>query len=115
MKIYRYFVLVVAFLAALATISGGANAEENVYVTSEYLTNSDGYDYGANYFLSSTVNDTVAVYPYVVSQENVIGSVTPGPVLLKPNESNFSIGQFISADRSKAWSVDVGAKWQRWK
>ena len=112
MKIYRYL-LIVALLVALVTIPSVAAVEENIYVVSEYLTDSDGYNYGANYFLSSTVNAKVYVYPRVVAQENVYGSVTAGPVILEPNESRFSIGSFISADHSKAWSVEVAAKWQR--
>jgi len=99
--------------AVLAAMSGSADVEVNVTVYFEYLADSSGYDYGANYFLSSTVNETVCVFPSAGNQENVYGNVTAGPVRLRPNESHFSIGSFISRDRSKPWSVRVTATWRR--
>lgn len=97
----------------IAVKTAGASVEENVYVNFEYLTDDQGNNYGANYFLSSNINTTVWVYPYIYSQENVYGSVTSGPVLMQANESHFSIGSFICADRNKAWSVNVQAKWKK--
>ncbi len=109
MNIYRY-IAVAVLLAVLTAMPSGA-AAENVTVDGEYLTNSDGYNYGMNFFLSSTVNERICVYPRVVTRVNVNGSVTPGPVMLSANASRFSIGSFISADQSQPWSVDVAARW----
>jgi hypothetical protein len=105
-KPHRYF-RVLAFLTLFVALSARATTEEGVTVTGTYLTDSDGYNYGMEFFLDSTVNETVCSYPRIASQDNVNGSVTPGPVLLKANESHFAIGSFISADHSKPWSVEV--------
>lgn len=86
---------------------------EDVIVTGEYLTESDGYNYGAQWYLSSDVNETTCVVPYVVIQENVYGSVTTNPVLLGPNEKRFSIGSFQVSDRKKPWKSLVRAKWKK--
>lgn len=100
-------------LALVVPMLGSVNAQEDVTVYSEYLTNSDGYNYGANFFVDSSVNGQVYVSPYVISQNNVTGSVISGVALLQPNEKRVSIGSFMQSDQSKAWSVNVGAKWQR--
>ena len=78
----------------------------------EYLTDSDGYNYGANFFVNSSVNVPIYAFPYITSQENVNGDVTHGPIPLEANEQHFRIGSFISADRSKAWSVNVSCKFE---
>ena len=87
-----------------------ASAQE-IYVRSAYLTDSNGYNYGARFWLDSTVNAVTCVVPRVVERTNVNGDVA-GPFLLQPNEKGVNIGSFISADRSKPWNVDVGAKWK---
>ena len=89
----------------------GAPVNENITVFYEYLTDSDGYNYGVNWFLSSTVTDRTCVSPYISEQANVNGAVA-SPVLMQPNESRVPIGAFIAADRSKSWSVNVKAKWK---
>jgi hypothetical protein len=111
MKVYQFIAVVLLIL--VAPIVGGANTDENVTVYFEYLTDSDGYNYGANWFVDSDVNAQVYVTAYIISQENVYGSVISGPALLQPNEKHFPIGSFICSDRSKDWSVNVGAKWKR--
>jgi hypothetical protein len=113
-KPHRYS-CVLALLTLVVAVSGRATTEENVVVTGEYLTDSEGYHYGMTFFLNSTVNETVCGFPRIVSRENVNGMVTPGPVLLKANESHFSIGSFISADHSKPWSVEVTTTYERCK
>ena len=77
-----------------------------------YLTDSSGYNYGAEWFVDSTVNGQVYVSPYIITQENVNGSLISGTLLMQPNEKHVRIGSFISADRSKPWAVNVGAKWK---
>ena len=100
------FVFVMHSTVTLAAVSGGT-------VDVEYLTDSDGYNYGANFFVSSNINEPIYAFPYITSQENVNGAVTSGPIPLAANEQHFRIGSFICADRSKAWSVDVNCKFER--
>lgn len=110
----RIIVAVVLLVVMLfATPISAASAEGNVTIYFEYLTDSNGYNYGADYFVDSTVNAEVYVYPYIQSQENVHGDVISGTLLMRPNEKHVRVGSFISRDRSKAWSVNVGAKWKR--
>jgi hypothetical protein len=109
---FRKIALVLGAAGALSA-AAAAKADENITISSEYLTDSDGYNYGASYSLSSTVNSQTCSYPTVTEQKNVNGSVTAGPVILQPNETGFSIGQFIAADQSQPWAVNVTAKWQK--
>jgi len=105
--------LAVAAAFAFGLSFSGAGAQEgNVSVDGVYLTDSDGYNYGVNWYVNSTVNDVVCVVPYVIVAENVNGQVTEGPLLLQPNEKNVNIGQYISADQSQPWRSNVGAKWK---
>lgn len=106
-------ILACLMLLVAPMVIGSAKAEENVIVYSEYLTDSTGYDYGANFYVDSNVNAPVYVDPYIQSRENVNGDVVYGVLLLQPNEKRVRIGSFISRDRSKAWSVSVAAKWKR--
>ena len=101
-----------AVITAIPGLNGTATTEENVTVTFEYLTDSDGYNYGADWFVSSTVNDTVCVVPKITSRNNVDGDVV-SPFPLGRNESHFRIGSFRVRDSSKEWSVLVTAKWHR--
>lgn len=109
MTALRNAALAMMFLLAGAT---AAFADQNVSVRGVYLTDSDGYNYGVNWYLDSTVSAQTCVMPYVIEATNVNGSVTPGPVLMQPNETGVNIGQYISADQSKPWSSNVGAKWK---
>jgi hypothetical protein len=106
-----------ALALATAAMLWGASAatadDENIKVYGTYLTDSDGYDYGVNWYLDSTVNAQTCVYPTVTEQTNVNGSVTAGPVILQANETGFSIGQFVAADQSQGWASNVSAKWQK--
>ena len=105
--------LILACLLLLSVpILVGANQEENVTVYGEYLTDSTGYNYGANFYVDSYVNSPIYVVAYIQSQNNVNGDVISGTALLQPNEKHFRIGSFISSDRSQPWSVYVGAKWK---
>ena len=102
------------FVAAMLFLNmPNARAEENVIVYGEYLTDSDGYDYGVDYFVDSGVNAQIYVAPYIIARENVTGSLISGVLLMEPNEIHVRIGSFISSDHSKPWSVTVGAKWKR--
>ena len=103
-----FFLLVTLTFGGLST----ANAEENITVYGVYLTDSNGYNYGADFFVDSTVGAEVYVSPYIKSQENVTGGLISGILLMQPYEKHVRIGSFISSDRTKAWSVSVGAKWK---
>ncbi|HWR38995.1 MAG TPA: hypothetical protein VN611_05815 [Patescibacteria group bacterium] len=103
------------FFLLTALLPGGfhpVQAAENVTVYGEYLTDSSGYDYGADFYVDSSVGEEIYVSPYIVTQENVNGSLISGVLILQPYEKHIRIGSFISRDRSKAWSVSVGAKWK---
>ena len=108
-------VLRTMFLLALlfCVAAPSAQAEESVTIYGVYLTDSDGYDYGADFYVDSDVNAEIYVSPYIISRENVNGSLISGVLLMQPNEKHVRIGSFISSDRTKAWSVNVGAKWKR--
>jgi|GEM_PF-3074355 len=115
MKTYRFIATAFLLLTAVLMFSGAKPApkpEETVVVSGDYLTDDTGYNYGVNYFLDSYVNGQTYVYPYVISKNNVIGSIVSGPVLMQPNEKHVGIGSFIINDRSKGWSTNVGAKWK---
>ncbi|WP_346355004.1 hypothetical protein [Azotosporobacter soli] len=105
------------FLFLLTALAFGsfarASAEENVTIYGVYLTDASGYDYGAEFFVDSDVNAEIYVSPYIISQENVNGALISGILLMQPNEKHVRVGSFISRDQSKAWSVNVGAKWKR--
>jgi len=98
--------LAFAFLA-MVLAAGPAYAE--VTITSSYNYDSTGWAYGVNYYVNSSYGMPVCVYPYVTSSSNVMGGVTPGPVLLAANEGGVSIGAFSAAVDGEAWSVDVAA------
>lgn len=105
--------ILASIVLALALISGAtAQDEGNVSVNSQYLTDSDGDNYGIVFSLSSSVDDTVCVMPYVTRQDNVNGGIG-SPFELRPNESGVQIGQFNRADQSRGWSVYVSAKWHK--
>ena len=93
-------------------LAAAAQPAGEVSVDGTYLSDSDGYNYGVNWYLNSSVSTAICVSPYVIEATNVTGSVTPGPVLMQPYEKNVSIGQYISADRSQGWSSNIGAKWK---
>jgi hypothetical protein len=104
---------ILSFVAiACVAAASAARADGDVTVYFEYLTDNDGYNYGANWYLSSTSNQRACVYPSVVEAVNVNGSVVSGPVLLQPGEQRVSIGQYIAADQSQPWSSNVTAKWK---
>lgn len=104
--------VVALLLLLVAPLLIVANADENVTVYSEYLTDSNGYNYGANFYVDSNVNAQIYVVAYIQSRNNVNGDVISGTALLQPNEKHFRIGSFISSDQSKPWSVYVGAQWK---
>lgn len=104
--------LIIVFLAVALLLSSIAQAEGNVIVYGEYLTDSSGYNYGADFFVDSSVDVQIYVKPYIYSHENVIGDVITGILLMQPNEKHVRIGSFISKDRTKPWSVEVRAKWK---
>jgi hypothetical protein len=107
------FSALMALALALASWDrAAAQPEGNVSVEGIYLTDSDGYNYGVNWYLNSSVNSVVCVFPNVIEAQNVTGQITEGPVLLQPYEKNVNIGQHISADRSQPWRSNVGAKWK---
>jgi hypothetical protein len=101
------FVAIACFAATSA-----ARADGDVTVYAEYLTDDSGYNYGANWYLSSTSSAQACVYPTVTEATNVNGSIVSGPVLLQPGEQRVSIGQYIAADQSQPWSANVTAKWK---
>ena len=106
-------IIMAVVLLVVMLFAAPVSAEGNVTIYFEYLTDSNGYNYGADFYVDSTVNAEIYVFPYIKSQENVHGDVISGTLLMRPNEKHVRVGSFISSDRSKAWSVNVGAKWKR--
>jgi hypothetical protein len=75
------------------------------------LVDNTGYNYGAQYFVSSSIPAVTCVWPVVLSHQNVTGSVVP-EIELQPNEQGVSIGSFISSDHRYDWSVNVTATYR---
>src|SRR6476619_7041437 len=98
-------------VALIATIGALLLLEPNNLVAAQEantvsVNETDLGDYGASFTVSSTVAKTTFVRPYVVSSENVNGHVVP-MIQLAPNERDVNIGQYIQADRSEDWSIEV--------
>lgn len=105
------FILLILSTAFVCS-SKSACAEDNVAVYGEYLTDSEGWNYGANYYLDNNCNYRVAVFPYIDQSDNIIGDITTGPVIMGANETRVSIGSVKAAADKQAWSSHVSAKWQ---
>jgi hypothetical protein len=61
----------------------------------------------------SVYNDsgsTVCMFPYIISQQNVYGSVV-SMIQVGPGENGVNIGAFSQANTDYAWSIQVGAKY----
>jgi hypothetical protein len=97
-----------ALAAVLATLVAGP-AWADVTVTSSYNYDGTGWAYGINYYVNSSYDMPVCVYPYVTYNSNVMGGVTPGPVLLAAYEGGVNIGAFSAAVDGEAWEVEVAA------
>lgn len=100
------FALVSILVFQLNNSCAAAEGSENVSVDGTYI----GRD-GMSFTVSSTVGRTICVFPRVASSNNVTGSVVD-MIQLAPNERGVNIGQFMRSS-SRAWSIDVGAKWRR--
>jgi hypothetical protein len=99
------------FLAPVIPSQSVFADDGNITISSTYQTDSDGHNYGIRYYVSSSVSGDSCVFPYVVQEQNVNGSVG-SPFQLQPNEQNVFIGEFDQADSGQAWSVNVSAKWR---
>ena len=110
MKTYRFIIMALLLSAALIFNGGkvNANTDEKVSVYGEYLTDSNGYTYGEDWFVDSYVNAQIYVVPRVISKNNVNGDVVSGTVLLDANEKHFRVGSFMCKDRNRSWSVYFG-------
>ena len=105
--------IIITVLIAIMLFTSTVFAAGSITITSEYLKDDTGYNYGTNFFVDSSVNEQIYVNAYIKSQNNVIGAVVSGNFLLQPNEKHFKIGTFMQSDKSKAWNVNVGATWQK--
>ena len=103
--------LVLAFLGILLSVVPVGAAPGELYITSEYLTDSDGYNYGVVFYANSTVNVPIYVKPYIEEQRNVNGDVVYGNVLMQAFEKRVKIGTFSQRDPKQGWYVRVNAKW----
>jgi hypothetical protein len=105
----------ISVLAVLLVFLGGtvvAIADDNeVLLTTRYLTDNDGHNYALQYYLTSNHAVEVCVTTYVTDSVNVSGSVTHGPIRLAPGQKDFYIGQFTQADQSQAWHSSVHEDW----
>lgn len=109
-NIITVLLLTLALLVAPSATVFAQDNGGNITVSSQYLTDSDGDNYGIVFSLSSSVDEVTCVYPYVTAQDNVNGGIG-SPFQLEPNETYVRIGQFNRADSNRGWSVYVSAKW----
>ncbi len=110
-KRFSFVILVLLVVLVVPTICK-AHGQESITMYGEYLTDSNGHDYGVRFFVESNVNEPIYVYAYIFSRNNVNGDVISDFALLRPNEKRVLIGSFTQKDLSKSWSVDVNAKWR---
>lgn len=104
-------VLMLGLIMSFPPQTSAQDAGGTVTIYSTQLIDSSGYYYGAHFYVSTTAPDGACVAPFVASSSNVNGSVVP-LIQLSANESGVSIGEFISANESQPWSVNVQAKWR---
>ena len=107
----RKAALILALLVVCGFTLPAIATSGDVTVGHDNLNDSDGWNYGARFWLSSTVPDNACTRIWVTEQSNVYGSVVP-LATLRPNEQHFVIGQFQAAAYGKAWSVNVRAQWK---
>lgn len=107
----KKIVLLIALLGILFSAVPAVAATGELYITSAYLTDSSGYNYGAVFYANSTVNVPIYVKAYIEEQQNVNGDVVYGNVLMQPYEKNVKIGTFSQRDPKQGWYVRVNAKW----
>ena len=55
-------IIVAAVLLVVMLFSAPVSAEGNVTIYFEYLTDSNGYNYGADFYVDSTVNAEIYVF-----------------------------------------------------
>ena len=104
-------VFLITVLGILLAAVPAVAAPGEVYISSEYLTDSDGYNYGVVFFANSTVNVPIYVKAYIEEQRNVNGDVVYGNVLMQAFEKRVKIGTFSQRDPKQGWYVRVNAKW----
>ncbi len=98
--------IIITVLIAIMLFTSTVFAAGSITITSEYLKDDTGYNYGTNFFVDSSVNEAIYVTAYIKSQDNVTGAVVAGSILLQPNEKHFKIGSFMQLDKSKGWNVN---------
>jgi len=105
MKKFGFAVLLV-MVAMVAPMLGSAVAQDySVY--NEDLYDSDGYNYGVNFYVDNYTGSELYVNAYITSQENVNGDCIYGTLLLAPYETGAMVGSFVTADYNYSWSVNI--------
>ena len=79
-----------------------------ITLRTEYLTDSNGYNYGGNFYVDNTENAEIYVKAEVDERINATGDVVSGNILVNPNETGVRIGSFKQTEQ-KDWSVKVWA------
>lgn len=101
-------------LLLVVPMLGRANADSSdATISSEYMTDSDGYDFGISYYIDNNIGVDLYVIVCIQSKENVDGDVVHGVIILNPNETYVRLGSFVSADLKKPWSAHIRAYWAR--
>ena len=75
-----------------------------VTVTSKYLTDADGYNYGCVFYITNTSNTTMGVKWWFEGNVNVnFSPESSGRIVLPGNTSGVLLTTCTSADKSKGW------------
>jgi hypothetical protein len=108
-KRIRLMTLLVSTLL-VALMIGRAYADD-LSLYSQDLYDSDGYNYGVDFYVNNNTGADLYAVVYITSRENVNGDCVYGMILLAPNETGVRVGSFIVADDSQPWSVYVQANY----
>lgn len=109
MKRVRYVVFLAALVVLIGLMPSISHASSAVTVTDQYLQDSDGWDYGVNFFINNNTEHYIYVTMSVDSSNNVVGAVPRGAIYMAPYEKHVSAGSFKCRVNKKAWSVSVRA------
>ena len=104
------FTIVLVIITLVALMLGRANAGD-ISLYGEDLYDSEGYNYGVNYYADNNTGSDLYAVVYITSQENVNGDCVYGMILLAPYESHVLVGSFATADYDYGWSVNISANY----
>ncbi|WP_139360523.1 hypothetical protein [Mycobacterium sp. D16R24] len=89
-----------------------ASAAESIRLYHQSRTDSEGYDYGADFYVDSSISVPIYVKGEVEVRDNVIGGLVSRNIPANANETHVLVGSFIQKDQNKGWSVSVRATYE---